>query len=208
MTRPVSTIGHSNHPLEHFITLLKQHDINVLCDVRSDPYSRVNPQFNRETLKAALGDTGITYVFLGKELGARSEDPSCYVRRKVRYDRLAQTALFRKGIESQLQRMQGSRLALMCAERDPLDCHRTILVARHLETRGIAVEHILADGSVETHGQAVARLLRQLKIPEGDDLFHTREAMIDDAYNTQGERIAYTTKPVGGEIEQVKRISR
>ena len=208
MSGTVYTIGHSNHPLEHFIALLKQHDINVLCDARSDPYSRVNPQFNRETLKAALWKAGITYVFLGKELGARSEDPSCYVCGKVQYDRLAQTALFRKGIESLLQRMQGRRLALMCAEKDPLDCHRTILVARHLDTLGIGVEHILADGSLETHGQAVARLLRQLKIPECDDLFRTRKAMIDDAYKTQSERIAYTAKGASVEIEQVRKSSR
>jgi uncharacterized protein (DUF488 family) len=208
MTGTIYTIGHSNHPLEHFISLLKQHDINVLCDVRSDPYSRVNPQFNRETLKAALWKTGMAYVFLGKELGARSEDPSCYVRGKVQYERLAQTALFRKGIESLLQKMQGNRLALMCAEKDPLDCHRTILVARHLETRGIAVEHILADGSLEAQREAVVRLLRQLKIPEYGDLFRSREAMIEDAYMTQGERIAYTAKDSSVEKEQVRRSSR
>lgn len=208
MTGTAYTIGHSNHPLERFIALLNQHGIDVLCDVRSDPYSRMNPQFNRETLKAALFKIGVTYVFLGKELGARSEDPSCYVRGKVQYDRLAQTALFRKGIESLLLRMQGCRLALMCAERDPLDCHRTILVARHLETLGISVEHILSDGSLETHGQAVARLLRQLRIPECDDLFRTRDAMIEDAYKAQGERIAYTAKVTSVERDQVGRNSQ
>lgn len=208
MTGTIYTIGHSNHSLERFIALLNQHGVNVLCDVRSDPYSRVNHQFNRETLKAALWKTGITYVFLGKELGARSEDSSCYVHGKVQYDCLAQTALFRKGIESLLQRMQGNRLALMCAEKDPLDCHRTILVARHLDTLGISVEHILPDGGLETHGQAIARLLRQLKTPECDDLFRTREAMIDDAYKTQGERIAYTVKAMTVERDQAERSSR
>ncbi len=208
MTGTIYTIGHSNHTLEHFISLLKQHDINVLCDVRSDPYSRVNPQFNRETLKAALWKTGITYAFFGKELGARSEDPSCYVRGKVQYDRLAQTALFRKGIDALLQRMEGSRLALMCAERDPLDCHRTILVARHLEALGTGVAHILADSSLETQGEVVARLLRQLKIPDYGDLFRTREVMIEDAYKSQGERIAHTAKETSVEKEQVGRSSR
>lgn len=208
MTGTIYTIGHSNHTLERFIALLKQHGINALGDVRSEPYSRVNPQFNRDTLKAALWKNGITYIFLGKELGARSEDPSCYVQGKVQYDCLAQSALFRKGIDSVLERMQGCRLAIMCAEKDPLDCHRTILVARHLDSLGIAIEHILPDGSLETHRQAVVRLLRQLKIPECDDLFRTREAIIDDAYKTQGERIAYTAKTPSVEAAQVKRGSR
>ncbi len=208
MTGTIYTIGHSNHPLERFIALLKQHGINVLCDVRSDPYSRVNPQFNRDALKAALLKNGITYIFLGKELGARSEDPSCYVHGKVQYDRLARTALFRKGIDSLLERMQDCRLAIMCAEKDPLDCHRTILVARHIDSIGIAVEHILPDGKLETHQKTIARLLRQLKIPECDDLFRTREAIIDDVYKTQGERIAYAIKTPSVEAAQVRRGSR
>jgi len=203
MTGTIYTIGHSNHPLDRFIALLKQHDINALCDVRSDPYSRVNPQFNRDALKGMLWKNGITYIFFGKELGARSEDPSCYVQGKVQYDCLARTALFRKGIDSLLERMQGCRLAIMCAEKDPLDCHRTILVARHLDNIGIAVEHILPDGNLETHQKTIARLLRQLKIPESDDLFRTREAIIDDAYKTQADRIAYTSRTLVVEVEQV-----
>lgn len=208
MTGTIYTIGHSNHALERFIALLKQHGINALCDIRSDPYSRVNPQFNRDTLKAALWRNGITYFFLGKELGARSEDPSCYVQGKVQYDCLAQTALFRKGIDSLLERMQGCRLVIMCAEKDPLDCHRTILVARHLDSIGIAVEHILPDGNLETHQKTLSRLLRQLKIPECDDFFRTREAIIDDAYKTQGDRIAYTSRTQSVEAEQVRRGAR
>jgi uncharacterized protein (DUF488 family) len=209
MTGTIYTIGHSNHPLERFISLLKQHGINALCDVRSDPYSRINPQFNREALKEALWKSAITYVFLGKELGARSEDPSCYVHGKVQYACLAKTALFRKGIDFLLERMQSCHLAMMCAEKDPLDCHRTILVSRHLDNLGIAIEHILPDGSLETHGQAVKRLLRQLRIPdECDDLFRTREAIIDDAYETQGDRIAYTAPRPRVETGQVRRSSQ
>jgi uncharacterized protein (DUF488 family) len=208
MTGTIYTIGHSNHSLERFLALLKQHGINVLCDIRSEPYSRMNPQFNREALKQGLWKNSITYVFLGKELGARSEDPSCYVHGKVQYDCLAQTALFRKGIDALTERMQSCRLAMMCAEKDPLDCHRTILVSRHLVTLGIAIEHILPDGSLETHGQAVSRLLRQLNISEYDDLFRTRAAIIDDAYKTQGERIAYTTRTQSAETEQTRRSSR
>jgi len=82
------TIGHSTHPLEYFIGLLSRHGITALCDVRSKPYSRINPRFNRESLKKSLEESRISYLFLGRELGARSEDPHCYQGGKVQYDRL------------------------------------------------------------------------------------------------------------------------
>src|SRR6266446_5531061 len=130
MVDTVYTIGHSTHTIEKLIALLKDHGITALCDVRSQPYSRMNPQFNREPLKQALRDSGILYVFLGAELGARSEDKSCYRNGQVQYDLLARTDLFKRGIERVKDGAHRYRLALMCAEKEPLDCHRTILVSR------------------------------------------------------------------------------
>ncbi len=94
MSEIVFTIGHSTHPVERFFELLKKHSITVLADVRSQPYSRANPQFNQEALQLSLQESGIKYVFLGMELGARSEDESCFDNGKVQYDRLSKTALF------------------------------------------------------------------------------------------------------------------
>src|SRR2546421_118491 len=91
MQDTVLTIGHSTHPQEHFMELLRRHDVTALCDVRSKPYSRMNPQFNREELGQALSAHGIAYRFLGKELGARSDNPACYEGGKVQYARLAET---------------------------------------------------------------------------------------------------------------------
>lgn len=190
----VFTVGHSNHPLEHFIRLLRHHAITAIVDVRSTPYSRSNPQFNREGLKEALTAAGIAYVFLGKELGARSEDPVCYENGKVRYDRLAHTELFRKGLERVRAGSERFRLALMCAEREPLDCHRTILVAKHLAAQGFDVRHIHGDGRVELHGEAITRLIRLLKMPQ-EDMFRSREEIVEDAYKRQEERIAYSAPP-------------
>jgi len=190
MQDAVFTVGHSTHPLERFIDLLLRHGITALCDVRSRPYSRVNPQFNREELKRSLSERGIKYVFLGKELGARSEDPACYENGKVQYDRLARTDLFRGGLERVHRGMKDYRLALMCAEKEPLECHRTILVARHLAACGVDVRHIHADGRLESHSQALSRLARMLNLPEGN-LFRTREEVLADAYRRQEERIAY-----------------
>jgi len=196
MQGSVFTVGHSNHPLEHFIGLLRRHGITALADVRSMPYSRTNPQFNREDLREALRGVEIAYVFLGKELGARSEDPACYEDGKVRYDRLARTDLFRKGVERVREGSEKFRLALMCAEREPLDCHRTILVAKHLAAQGFDVQHIHSDGGVESQGDAISRLIRMLKMPQ-EDMFHSRDEIVEHAYKKQEERIAYTA-PIAG----------
>lgn len=190
MPDTVYTIGHSNHPVDAFLALLKQHRIDAVADVRSAPYSRRHPQYRRENLKAALHEAGVHYVFLGRELGARSEDPSCYIDGKVQYDRLANTALFRSGLERVIDGAGEYRIALMCAEKEPLDCHRTILVARELERRGLDVVHILAGGTLETHKTAVERLAKAVVKPAGD-LFPERGEIEDLAYRRQAEKIAF-----------------
>ena len=192
----IFTIGHSTHPLTDFQAMLRRHNVTAICDVRSMPFSRTNPQFNRENLKTSLPAVGMVYVFLGAELGARSSDPECYVNGRVQYDRLARTELFLKGIGRIRDGMREHRIALMCAEKDPLQCHRAILVARHLDEAGIAVEHIREDGRLESHDEALSRLLATLKLST-DDMFRSRREVIEDAYRFQGERIAYVTKEVG-----------
>lgn len=122
------TVGHSNHSFEKFISLLTANGVTAVADVRSRPFSRRHPQFNEERLAAALAQQGIAYVFLGRELGARPEDPSCYENGKVQYERLSATPAFKAGIERALAGAEKFRVALMCAEKEPLDCHRTLLV--------------------------------------------------------------------------------
>jgi uncharacterized protein (DUF488 family) len=190
MTDAVFTIGHSTQPIERFIGLLKQHEITAVGDVRSRPYSRMNPQFNREALKERLREAEIKYVFLGKELGARSEDRSCYCNGQVQYDLLARTTLFKSGIKRVIDGSRDFRIALMCAEKEPLDCHRTILVARELATSEIAIRHILYDGSVETHQDALGRLVSMLRIPNAD-MFREPTSVLEDAYNRRARDIAY-----------------
>ena len=187
----VYTIGHSTNSIDEFIGSLKQHGITAVADVRSAPYSRFNPQFNRETLLKKLQDCGIKYVFLGKELGARSDDPSCYRDSKVRYDLLAETDLFKDGLERVKAGAQDYRIALMCAEKDPLDCHRTILVARKLVEQGLTVKHILADGGIESHEEVLDRLLDLVGLGS-PDFFRTKEDAIREAYEKRGEAIAYS----------------
>jgi uncharacterized protein (DUF488 family) len=187
----IYTIGHSNHPIERMLALLQQHHIEALADVRSNPYSRFNPQFNRERLQASLAAAAIRYVFLGEELGARSKDPACYDENgRVSYTKLAGTSLFRRGLERLQTGTQQHRIAVMCAERDPLECHRTILVTRELEKIGIPVTHILHDGSLETNSSAMTRLAAELKLAS-TDLFRTPDELIQDAYDLQGSRMGW-----------------
>jgi uncharacterized protein (DUF488 family) len=201
----IFTIGHSTHNQEYFISLLSRHGITALCDVRSKPYSRVNPQFNREKLKQALRQHGITYVFLGKELGARSEDAACYENGKVQYDRLAHTNLFRTGLDRVQNGMKEYRIALMCAEKEPLECHRTILVARHLAALGLHVEHIHADGRLESHDAALSGLARMVNLPD-EDMFRSRDELLVGAYRRQEERIAYEA-PGSADSAAAKRVA-
>ncbi|MBD3646535.1 MAG: DUF488 domain-containing protein [Pseudomonadales bacterium] len=194
---PILTIGHSTHTIEHFVSLLTKHRIGVIVDVRSQPYSRVNPQFNKHDLKTALSAEGIKYVFLGKELGARSDDPDHYVNGRVQYDRLAKTNQFRHGIDRLVTGQSQHRIALMCAEKEPLDCHRTILISKELVDAGQRVCHIMSDGKLERHEDTMKRLMQQLKIPERDLVSNERE-QLERAYEVQAERIAF----VDGEFEQ------
>ena len=198
MSNCVYTIGHSNHPIEIFIELLQRHGVSALCDVRSHPYSRYVPQYSKEALKSALSSSGITHVFLGKELGARSDNPECYKQGKVQYERLAQEASFSEGIKRVIRGMEQYRVALMCAEKDPIECHRALLVARKLFEAGVAVNHILADGTIETQDAMESRLLVVCKLPEGD-MFKSRKDFIADAYSIQGDRVAYQDEAMAQE---------
>lgn len=201
MQSRVFTIGHSNHTIDAFLKLLDLHAVQVVADVRSSPFSRRFPQFSRNPLKATLAEAGVRYGFLGDQLGARPKDRSCYVAGRVSYERLAATGAFQAGLERIVSGSAEYRITLLCAEKDPLDCHRTILVARHLVDRGLDVRHILADGSLEPHEQAMDRLLSALRL-RPDDLFLDRKAILRQAYERQGEKIAFleASKPMGDSV--------
>ena len=174
--RAVLTVGHSNHPLEAFMELLSRHRVTALADVRSAPYSRFNPHFNRKPLAAALAVRGIEYLYFGRELGGRLDDPALYEDGRIRYDRVARTDRFREGLDRLMGDAAEHRIALMCAEKEPLDCHRTLLVGQALREREVDVAHIHADGGLEPHASAMDRLLAGVGLDPGDDLFRQHEA--------------------------------
>ncbi len=149
----IFTIGHSNHPIERFVTLLQEAGVTLLADVRSTPYSRRVPQFNRERLRETLKAAGIAYRHFGDALGGK---PQAGVRD---YGAMAKTPAFTAALDAVIEESSRQPLALMCAERDPMDCHRTILVSRHLATRGSGIVHLLADGGRRNHEDVEAELL-------------------------------------------------
>jgi len=180
------TIGHSNHAIEKFLDLLKTHGIEALCDVRSKPYSRFHPQFRYQQLKEVLQKHNIAYVFLGKELGAKPDDLSCYHDGKLQYARLAETEAFQAGMTRLKTDLASSRVALMCAEKEPLDCHRTILICRHLRDEDLIIKHILADGYLEDQHHAEQRLIDKFQIVQ-DLPFKER---VQRAYDLQSQKLA------------------
>lgn len=200
----VYTVGHSTHPIEKFLDLLTKNGITALADVRSSPFSRHNPQFNKQALSAELKKHGIAYVFVGKELGARSDDPLCYEGGKVRYGRLARTALFKAGIDRILSGAQKYRVALMCAEKEPLDCHRTLLVSRALEQRGAAILHIRSDGSTESQQQTMLRLLDMVGLPRVD-MFRSHAQLVEAACEMREQKIAYVDETLSEQVHALQR---
>jgi uncharacterized protein (DUF488 family) len=202
------TIGHSNLSIEAFVCLLQKHGITAVADVRSHPYSRYLPHFNKSEIKDSLSSAGIPYVFLGKELGARPEDLSCYdLGGKALYERIAATTLFSEGIQRLLKGAASYQLSLMCAEKDPITCHRTILVCHKLKDFNVQINHILSDGNLESHPDLEARLLSkfnkgkkpsdepiQLSLFELEPHVKTEIVDLESAYYRHGLEIAYVTK--------------
>ncbi|MFE3998949.1 DUF488 family protein [Nocardioides sp. YIM B13467] len=186
----VFTVGHSTHEFDAFVGLLREHNVSAIADVRSTPASRFNPQFNRDALSSSLGSMGISYVFLGKELGARSDDRNCYVDGTVQFDRLAEAPAYQEGLDRIESGRAEHRIAIMCAERDPLDCHRAILISESLASRGVPIVHILGGGRLEDHEQARMRL-RELHGLAEEDLLHSADELTRQALRRQEGKIAY-----------------
>jgi uncharacterized protein (DUF488 family) len=200
-TKALFTVGHSNHDLERFVKLISRHEVSCVVDVRSVPYSQRCPQFNRDILENLLPKQRIRYLFLGEELGARRCETECYVEGKARYELIAKTYRFRSGIEYVERAAATERLALMCAETDPITCHRAILVCRHL--RENSIQHILPGGQLENHAEMERRMLRLFDLDHGT-LFEDVDASIEKAYALQGERIAYVDTGTRFEDSQIQ----
>lgn len=186
----IFSIGHSNHSIEYFLSLLQNSKINMVVDVRSAPFSRMFPQFNQALLKKSLGDYEIGYLFLGDQIGGRSNDPDDYIDGQVTYKSLAKKEAFNSGISRLREGSAKYQIAIMCSEKEPLDCHRTLLISEALVAGGVAVRHIHADGKVETHGDTLVRLLALHNL-SSPDLFSDDTERVQEALTLQEKKIAY-----------------
>lgn len=194
----IYTIGHSNHSIEFLLDLLLSQRVSAVADVRSIPASRFAPHFSGRALQYALRKFEIAYAFLGLELGARSRNPACYREGVVQYELLSREPRFEQGLARLRRGMQTHRIALLCAEREPLECHRAVLVGRELHVAGSHVEHIHSDGSLEAHEALECRMLATHRIAE-HDLFASREELIAEAYRRQAAAISYRDESMSEE---------
>ncbi len=150
------TIGHSNHPLDRFLALLKSNRIEVLVDARTRPYSRFAPHFNKNALTASLQQLGIAYLFLGQELGGRPEGSEFYDEAgHVLYHRIADSPLFHAGITRLEDEIGQHRIAVLCSEENPAVCHRHLLVGRVMAERGAIITHIRSDGRLQSDAEII-----------------------------------------------------
>jgi uncharacterized protein (DUF488 family) len=154
------TIGHSNHPIEHFLGLLRRHGIETVADVRSRPYSRFVPHFGKERLARFLEAQGVGYLFLGQELGGKPPRGEAHAPALTYQVRVGQPE-FRQGVNRLLGVAETNRVALLCRERDPLDCHRFHLICRYLRPIDLDVRHILPHGDAEAQQATERRLLER-----------------------------------------------
>lgn len=162
-----------------------------MADVRSRPFSRLE-WFSRPALSKALRENGIRYVFLGAELGARRDERECYVGDRADYGLIAETAIFQEGMKRLRKGVEGFRVAIMSTKKDPLDCHRGVLISRYAKEFSDII-HIHADGGLERHGDLEARMMLRYG-PEEADLFRSRDEVLDRDYKRRGEETNYVRR--------------
>jgi uncharacterized protein (DUF488 family) len=199
MANRIFTVGHSAVEFSAFLALLQRHDVKLVADVRSKPQSARHPHFDGIEMEATLRAAGIRYLFMGDELGGRPDDSKAYRGDGlVDYRGRRKSRAFQAGLERVLQEMESVDLALMCAEEDPLSCHRFLMICPEIVAAGIQPMHIRKGGVIETQQDAEDRLLEAQKLGAvtSDSLFaFDREAALEEAYAAQSEKFAFRIDP-------------
>ncbi len=199
LTNGLFTLGHSNLEMSDFLGTLLRHELKVVCDVRSRPGSFRFPQFNRELLEARLTAAKIRYEFCGEQLGGRPQDQQFYLANGlVDYPKRRRAPAFVQAIDTAVALSKERKTAILCAEEDPLHCHRFLLIGPALLERGVVPVHLRRGGTAETQREAEDRLLQLHGFADvtSDSLFpHGREAALEDALRLQSEQYAFRTSP-------------
>lgn len=191
------TIGHSNYPIEDLINLLIKFNVQYVLDVRSTPYSHYVPQYNKDNLKKVLTSLQIHYVSMGKQFGARQANSNYYPHGYLDFELFRKSTQFIEGIENVKKGLKKYNIVLLCTEKDPIDCHRAIMVGRGFELEKIDVKHILHDGTLLTQKELNERLLDEY-FPDRFqlDLFNlsaqaNNSDYLCDAYRKQNKKIGW-----------------
>lgn len=199
----IFTIGHSNHTIDKFISLLRINKINCIVDVRSTPYSKFTPQFNKDDLKKVLNLNSIIYIHMGKEFGARRNNMELYTKDGyLDFEKTRKDGAFLNGVDRVTQGYnKGFNIALMCTEKDPFDCHRCIMVGKGLKDHGFEVKHILPNNSIINQNQIEQRLLNTYYKNRNQITFETlmsnnltEQEMIEASYKKRNKEIGYQIK--------------
>jgi len=187
----VLTIGHSTLSYQDFVQQLRDAKVTAIADVRSTPFSQYTPHFNRDTLPAELRQDKIAYVFLGEELGGRPNATQFFRDGIADYEKMSRADSFAVGLERVVEGAKKYRIALMCSEQDPLECHRCLLVGRALNQMGVTVRHILGGGKTVGH-TAIEQQLLELTGRAAEDLFAPYAERLAFAYRERAVKVAYS----------------
>jgi uncharacterized protein (DUF488 family) len=197
------SIGHSNIPAERFIGLLRHAGVNAIADVRSTPFSRRFPWFSSKNLATTLAQHGIAYLAYGEALGGRPRGAALYRDGVADYEAMARQRDFHIALDRLTAEGPQRCVCLMCAEREPLDCHRCLLVARSFAERGLTIGHILHDGTVEPHSAMEQRLLALASA--SDDLFVTgQDERLAAAYRRRARAVAHRATAGAKSVAETK----
>lgn len=192
----IFTIGYAGFAIDDFIKALKKHNINSLIDVRSSPFSKFYQDYNKPLLCDTLQKNGIIYRNYNSEFGARQDDKTYYPNGYLDFSMFTRSKVFLDGMQKIINAIPlGYKFVLMCSEKDPINCHRTIMVGKAFSDNGISVSHILSDGHIITQSDIEARLL-DMYYPDRDQLALfgeqlSAEEMIENSYKFQNEKIGY-----------------
>ncbi len=190
----IKTIGHSNMNIEEFINIIKNYNVNIIADVRSVPYSKYVPHFNREDLRNILNKNNIKYIFLGDKLGARWKEPDAITNNKADFEKIKKIQIFKKGIEELIKLSENNNTAIMCSEKNPLDCHRFELISPVLKEKNIVIEHILDQTNIKSQEYIENKLINKYKDKIPELFIQNDEDMLKSAYEYLNQDIGYIVK--------------
>lgn len=179
------TIGHSTRKLEDFIEIIRSYGIDCVMDVRSNPYSNNNytRAFDREILEKAIKQSGINYMYMGEELGNR--------RKRSNFDNIIKEDMFKKGIRKIVEGIRrGHNIVLMCSERNPFNCHRSILLGYALKSNGVKVEHIIDESKSKTQERIEEEIFVTYEPNLKEDIIYLtlQEVLDNDDYDNISEK--------------------